>query len=549
MNRFISAFAGTIVVVFGAMWGITALFSNRFVDPEAGIVNAHSAMVARCDVGQVLMLGDSTVNADYLPELIGPHVRSLALGGAHPMESYYILRKALRCPHKPKAVVFAYTPFKLATDLNDGGLIFWGRAINWHALSWGDAEDARATLRRFGDRKFLGPRSLFDLDARLKIFLYSHSFPPYYFPSFLGYLNAAIRYYEHKPGGQDIGFRHRLWADLYRETLEDYGHHSYGQNAEFEHKDLETGILDYRISPLWDHYLRKAIRELHEQNIDVYFSRSARNAFSVTSYNPKIVPVYEDYLKTLARDEGLRLLQDRFYVLPSLAFGDDSHLNTHGAFWQSMTVRHGMADRGAGALVYTDDALRPHNLYDDWRIDLPDWHQVQPGVTSTLVRAPEVPAPTLAYPMPQAVVVRYAVADGAHPDARLNPPPSDARTPLTPSATYIASVFVRNDTARIVTWRLLLQGGYDGGVSWDFVNRRILYGGQANPLNSGVELCSGGWIRLWARGAAPEVPAGYQDTVLQTGNSGAEAIYAYGPSMERAFNSQNDCTMTPTAAR
>jgi hypothetical protein len=68
-----------------------------FLDPEYPAWLAKEQMLARCDLGQVLVVGDSRAAVDIEPTLLPVRATNLAVGGGESIEAYSVVRRALAC--------------------------------------------------------------------------------------------------------------------------------------------------------------------------------------------------------------------------------------------------------------------------------------------------------------------------------------------------------------------------------------------------------------------------------------------------------------------
>ena len=64
-------------------------------------------MLQRCDLGEVLVVGDSRAAVDVMPALLPVQVTNLAVGGGMPIEAYIAVARALACPVPPRRVVIS----------------------------------------------------------------------------------------------------------------------------------------------------------------------------------------------------------------------------------------------------------------------------------------------------------------------------------------------------------------------------------------------------------------------------------------------------------
>lgn len=538
MKRFIAGFTLTAFAGLSLTWGACHYKKKIFMDPEMAVHNAHTEIEKKCDVGKLTILGDSTGIADYLPEEIGPDVRTLAVGGGSPLESFFIMKHIVNtCSSLPKAVILSFTPFKLGAGAQDMALLMWARSVPWNIISWQDTKEILHIARESKDTQLFGSKSLFDIDARLKIFLYTHNFPTFYFPSFLGYFQEdVIRH--------DASARKNKYKHLYNDALADDGHVSYGQSVESHYPDLESKMHGYSITPEDDQYLKRIADLSKEHGIHVYFVAPPRNAEFVPLYAADMVQKYVDYIKSGEKAGEWHVLGEPFREIPASAVGDDSHLNAHGEYWFSRDIRRALLSTPDATLAWTDQAIAPMNIYEKSEASVANWKVIeQRGRLQNMFIASDTIPPRMAYQMNGPVVSLSIAQPELEHSQNVFSIQSDPSPILKQDSYYVGSIFVKNDKAQSATWRLLFPGGFDGAITWDFVQQEAHWNGEANPLNSGVEECAGGWMRLWVRGKTRPFGADYENSAFSFSSSDVAAVKIYGASFENNFNTRNDCAI------
>jgi hypothetical protein len=71
---------GVFVVGFAAVWAWVVAMPLAFLDPEYPYWLAKQRMLAACDLGSVLVLGDSRAAVDVIPARLGATAANLAVG-------------------------------------------------------------------------------------------------------------------------------------------------------------------------------------------------------------------------------------------------------------------------------------------------------------------------------------------------------------------------------------------------------------------------------------------------------------------------------------
>jgi hypothetical protein len=97
--RYLLVLAGTLIGGLALAWAWVVVAPLAFLDPEYPYWRAKQALLDRCDLGRVLVLGDSRAAVDIMPPRIAVPVTNLAVGGGEAIEA----RAALaRPPQRPQ---------------------------------------------------------------------------------------------------------------------------------------------------------------------------------------------------------------------------------------------------------------------------------------------------------------------------------------------------------------------------------------------------------------------------------------------------------------
>jgi len=534
MRNYLISFVLLFASLFLGLWLITSKYPAFFLGGDEQVFKAHLDYIKDCDTGDIAIIGDSTPIAGYLPSELGPKVRNLGLVGATPVAAYFIVEKMLDCQHKPKAVLLSFTPYKFTYegDVNN----FWNRAVEFNLLSYRDLIDILNTSRRFSNKIYFGEKSLFDLDAYIKSYLYSNKFPPYYMGSLLGYLKDA-----EKSGS--LLWRNEFNHRLYSETRTNKGQHFYGTLPALNPKDtraLESELKNFEISSINDYYYRQAIRLLAKNNIATYINSCPRNGAAAQHFPDNLIGKFKDYLHTVASEEkNVTVMMPEIEIYPINYFGDPSHLNLSGAKLNSERLRTFLQTTPHANLVFTEPQLHPQNLYLEDRFNLDHWQQVKINLNYLYQPTDKLTPPALKF-AGAGKVMQFDIIDGNEEgEGRLNPPPLPKS--LKRNTNYVASILVKNNHATKIEFRLLFSDQFDGKISWDFNSHSISYQGNAGPLNSGAELCDNGWVRLWVRGGTGPVESQYEAPVISLGNANNQSVYLYNVSLEEQSYPANRC--------
>lgn len=537
MKSYIATFTATVLMVFMAAWAIIVYDYGKIAFPDYWLWRPHGQMIAACDVGSIDVLGNSTAIANIIPSRIGPGVRDFGFNGGSPIEAYYIAQSILRCEHKPKAVIVSFVPGELSAVHQKGvEPYFWG-AFKFKIVDFSDALEVLQVSRKFGDTTIAGPQSLFDFDYRIKAFLYSIKFPPYYSGDIEGYISGRVQ--------RDPKTNRVMNQTIYYQTAFDDGHHFIGTKSEGTKLDDDVGRTGGLIAPVEDYYLKRMVEIFGRNGIEVYFVEPPRDRISFLQYQPTLADEYQGYLMKLEGEEpNFHVIDNGFKVWEPALFGDQSHLNLRGALVLSGNLHNELGAAGADGLTYPEGELKPDNLYAMERPDTVFWNEPGAGGAVATSPASNISLPDLAYPGDSAWLYKISDAGDGDDGAGIQAPDIglDAKT------NYASSVFIKNIDAAKAGLRLVWPGGMKGSVTWDFGQHRISYSGTANSLNSGVTLCPGGWVQLFISGMTGPNAGPYAGPMISLPGSSDGAVYVYNPSLEKGLWPTNYCTLQPGEA-
>ena len=92
MSRYLSALVLSAVLSFALVWAWVVAMPMGFMDAEYPSWRAKEILLDRCDLGDVVILGDSRAAADILPERMPLRMTNLAVGGGEAIEARETMR-------------------------------------------------------------------------------------------------------------------------------------------------------------------------------------------------------------------------------------------------------------------------------------------------------------------------------------------------------------------------------------------------------------------------------------------------------------------------
>jgi hypothetical protein len=305
-----ATFAAT---TFAAIWLWVALAPITFLDPEYAAWLAKERFLAHCDLGDVVVVGDSRAAADIEPALLPVRTTNLALGGGEPIEAYVALRRALACPNPPRRVVISFSAGHFA--LPD---LFWQRSVGYGFLSFTDLEQLRIISRRLHDGSVYAMSLDDGLPPRLRAAFYAVRFPPLYFASLL-HGGIFLRASENQ-------------AALDRATRS-RGQYFFGTARGTSIVAVDGHLNAFRPLPVLDWYFDRMLALLAARGIEADFVATPMNQATWDSVRANVRAAFTAYLQHYAaRYPNLHLIGPAMPHWPDRYFGDAfSHLNPEGA--------------------------------------------------------------------------------------------------------------------------------------------------------------------------------------------------------------------------
>lgn len=270
-------------------------------------------LLQRCDLGDVLVVGDSRAAVDVMPTLLPVRVINLAVGGGETIEAYVALSRALACKVPPRRVIISLDAAHFTRpDL------FWERSVRFGFLDAADLALLRRTERQTGDVSFAAPRRPDGLPAALRARLYAWRFPPLYF-------NSLVR------GGVLL----RWWRNrqAFATVLAARGQYFFGQHAGSSSVAVEGHMHAFRPLPVLDRYFDRMLALLAARGIPVDFVAMPMNRTTREAVRPAVRAGFARYLaRYAARYPNFHVVGPVMPDWPDRYFGDAfSHLNPRGA--------------------------------------------------------------------------------------------------------------------------------------------------------------------------------------------------------------------------
>jgi hypothetical protein len=324
--RYLAVLGAVMAAGFALTWAWAAAMPLAYLDPEYPMWRAKLTMLQHCDLGDVLVVGDSRAAVDVMPALLPVKTTNLAVGGGMPIEAYVAVSRALACPTPPRRVVISFDAGHFAVpDL------FWERTVKFGFVGLADLALLRRLARETGDASLADPKLPDGLPAALRGWLYAWRFPPLYFNSLA-------------TGGLFL----RLWRNqaAYTEALATRGQYFFGRDAGSSTVAIEGRMAAFHPLPVLDRYFDRMLALLAARGIPADFVAMPMNQATGRAVLPGVRAGFAAYLARYeARYPGFHVVGPAMPAWPDRYFGDGfSHLNPEGA--ALLSVRFGRCLQG-----------------------------------------------------------------------------------------------------------------------------------------------------------------------------------------------------------
>jgi len=278
-------------------WQITKNTLNKNIDISDTTIN-------------ILFIGDSRLNAGIDLSQI-PNSWSFAMGGATPVEMYFVLEKYLQKYEKLDTIFLSISPRFLSEIL-----AFWDYAVRNNFIT----TDNFIEIQKHNNKN-LG------FCPKGKFLLYKLNFINFYQSDF---------------------FTNRIFlAKAKNEQMLKYVLNHNGQRLHqglqdsCSEQNYETNFTNFAPPQLFDYYFNKIFETCQQKNIYISFETMPMNQASEKKLNKNFVADYQNYIQSYQKKYPEFKISDTLLYYNNSFFGDKSHLNSKGQkkyteYWKSV---------------------------------------------------------------------------------------------------------------------------------------------------------------------------------------------------------------------
>lgn len=301
------------MATFLALWAWIVAEPLAYLDPEYPYWRAKYDLVARCDLGDVIVLGDSRPAVGILPNQLPMRATNLAVGGGKPVEALAMLRRVLDCPDRPSHVILSFDPGHLM--LPD---LLWERSVRYGLLRRPDLAELADLSAETRDWSVHEARRNDGLPPALRAWLYDLRLPPFFF-------NSVV-----KAGGF---LRWPANRTALARGIAARGQYYFGVAPGSDGVALDATLPGFHPSPVLDAAFDRLLILLHENGMQTWFVPLPVNEATWRATDARVAQGFDAWLSDKAERHRLfQVLRPTDAYWDNRWFGDDfAHLNPDGA--------------------------------------------------------------------------------------------------------------------------------------------------------------------------------------------------------------------------
>ncbi len=301
---------------------------------------------------KVVVIGDSSCNSAYMPEVISDSMVNLSVGGSSTVEGYYVLKDYLEHNDAPTDVFLSYhdSHFKYTEA-------YWDKIVPAHRFSLADNIDILNNSRNDDSGLFYYNGAYADLLAT------EAYFPSKYIVSFTNFLTQNSTDDDMQARGYETNMAALDKIELHRGRYTTIG------NATFVTSQGRP-YTEFPVKPLYEQYFDKTIQLCVDNNISVHIVKPPLPDNSMMS-DEYIEAVKVFYKKYVDKYDNVTFSWSQ-HIFTTEDFADEIHLNNDGALKFSENIKKEYHDIFDDADTYSprqmlavDDSIQMENMTRD----------------------------------------------------------------------------------------------------------------------------------------------------------------------------------------
>jgi hypothetical protein len=300
----------TALLALGGVWTYTETRGMHFLESGYPVWKAKHAMLHNCDLGKLVVFGDSRADSSVIPQRLPVQATNMGLAGSTPLENYFYVKSGVGCKQFAGSVMLSFSPgaFEIVQPW------LWDNAVRYGILGWTELSQIRDNAALLKDDSYANVRTQLGMTGLLRDLLYAARFPAVYFNSLVE--GRILQRFEQNQA-------------KFLEVQKARGYPTYGKGALH---GMDEAKKAFKPLPLQKFYFERTVRMLDKKGVDMQFLITPMNAEAAQSRESGYLRGYMDYLQGLAKKyPHFHLLQESVPVWSGEYFGDGIHLNRAGA--------------------------------------------------------------------------------------------------------------------------------------------------------------------------------------------------------------------------
>lgn len=277
-------------------------------------------LVKRCDLGQVVILGDSGSAVGIDPNRVAIDAVNLSLIGSGPIESYALLRKVMSCPNRPRKIILSFSSHHYL----DVDLFFWHVIVRSGILHLADVADLVLESKRLQDW------TAFHSVGLAHSLIVGLPRPETAIETLLDGRALSTKDFNQSEEERIVAARGYIAPPNARN---DDRHQAVKGVDRIGDPDIKSGRSEL-VPPILNSYIERSLKLLEEAGVQVYFLAMPMDQQQQGAFNHKADLIVDKYLYYLKSQRNFRfdVLNSQQSYWPSRFFGDrHNHLNLEGA--------------------------------------------------------------------------------------------------------------------------------------------------------------------------------------------------------------------------
>ncbi len=285
-----------------------------------------------------IVLGDSSCNAAYMPEVISSSMINLSIGGASTVEEYYVLEDYLAKNDAPTDVFLSYhdSHFKYTEA-------YWSKIVPSHRFNIRQNLEILYNAKRFDDESF-------NIDGALAEYVAGEI----YFPS--EYITSVQN---------AIGENRLQKIELAYDKIELHGGR-YTTLGKMEFETVQDRVYsEMLVKPMYDYYFTRTIELCEDNDINVHIVKPPvpDNTQMTDEYIAQVIEYYNSFT---VKFDNVTFNWDQ-PILDRGLFADEIHMNNDGALNFSTYIKTQFSDvfpetkYNSDMMLAVDDSIQQEN--------------------------------------------------------------------------------------------------------------------------------------------------------------------------------------------